>query len=140
MLKARKSNRYSSSPYAASNSEASRLGRGPRRQTQPKPALSTSEAPVQPVEMLVPNVINPIPASQQIPAPATSGTVFPASSMLSSAIAKKKKPTARIKVSDNLCIYVPKSIKEKNWSKDNVDLAKLLHPDLDTDKPDHIFF
>lgn len=89
MLKARKSNRYSSSPYAASNSAASRLGRGPRRQTQPKPALSTSEAPVKPVEMLVPNVTNPIPASQQIPAPVTSGTVFPASSMLSSAIAKK---------------------------------------------------
>lgn len=139
MLKARKSNRYSSSPYAASNSAASRLGRGPRRQTQPKPALSTSEAPVKPVEMLVPNVTNPIPASQQIPAPVTSGTVFPASSMLSSAIAKKN-PTALIKVSDNLCIYVPKSFKEKNWSKDNVDLAKLLHSDLDTDKPDHIFF
>lgn len=113
MLKARKSNRYSSSPYAASNSEASRLGRGPRRQTQPKPALSTSEAPVQPVEMLVPNVINPIPASQQIPAPATSGTVFPASSMLSSAIAKKKNQHPLSKFQTIFVFMSPNPLKKK---------------------------
>lgn len=57
--------------------------------------------------------------------------------MLSSAIATN--PTPLISVSDNLGNFVPQSIKEKIWSKDYIDLAKLLRTDLDTDKPDQKF-
>lgn len=77
------------------------------------------------------------PANQQISVPATSGTVLTASSMFSSAIATN--PTPHISVSDNFGIHVPQSIEEKIWSKDYVDLAKLMHSDSDTDKPDHKF-
>uniref|UniRef100_K1PGC5 Uncharacterized protein n=1 Tax=Magallana gigas TaxID=29159 RepID=K1PGC5_MAGGI len=73
MLRASKSKRNSSSPYAASNPAASRLGRGSGTQPQPQPALSTPEAPVQPVEMPVPDVTISTPANKQIPVPATSG-------------------------------------------------------------------
>nr|XP_034312472.1 uncharacterized protein LOC109619766 isoform X3 [Crassostrea gigas] len=133
MLRAKKSKRNSSSPYAASNPAATRLGRGSRTQPQPPPALSTPEAPVQPVEIPVPVVTISTPTNQQFPVLATSGTVLPTSSLLSSAISN---PTPLISVSDNLGNFVPQSIKEKIWSKDYIDLAKLLHTDLDTDKPD----
>lgn len=134
MLRARKSKRNSSSPYAASNPAASRLGLGSRIQPQPPPALFTPKAPVQPREMPVPDVTISTPANQHIPVPTTSGTVLPTSSMLSSANASN--PTLLISVSDNLGNFVPQSIKEKIWSKDYIDIAKLLHTDFDNDKPD----
>lgn len=103
MLRARKSKWNSSSLYAAFSPAASRLGRGPRSKPQPQPASSTPEAPVQPVEMSVPDVTIPTPANQQIP--------VHSSSMLSSPIATNLTPL--ISVSDNFGIHVPQSIKEK---------------------------
>lgn len=88
-------------------------------------------------EMPLPDVTISTPANQNIPVLAPSGTVLPSSSMWSSAIATN--PTASISVSDNLGFHVPQSIKDKIRSNDYVDLAKLMHSDSVTDKPDHKF-
>uniref|UniRef100_K1PUN2 Uncharacterized protein n=1 Tax=Magallana gigas TaxID=29159 RepID=K1PUN2_MAGGI len=85
------SKRNSSSPYASSNPAASRLRRSSKTQPQPQLVLSTPKAPVQTVEMSVPDVTISTPVNQQIP--------VPASSMLSSAIATN--PTLLISISDN---------------------------------------
>lgn len=105
MRRSRNPKRNSSPPYAASNRADSRLGRGPRGQPQPQPASSTPESHVQPVKMSVPDVTIPTPANQHIQVTATSGTVLPASSMLSSTIATNQSPL--ISVSENLGIHVP---------------------------------